>query len=263
MSEQFDASIRFPDEDLPEGAVVDGEVLTEDVDEEFDFVVIGSGASGAIAAHTLTHAGFTVGILEEGPWVKTREFSEVVFDAFKRMFRDAGTQVLEGHSYMPHIQGSCVGGSTVMNSAIAWRTPEDVVDDWSKSFGLSGVVSMAALEHDLNVHAVLDDALGENNRLFLEEGDRAGIHPTRMRRYERDCKGTGRCMTGCPNAAKQGMSVTYIPWALATGRARIFTSCRAEKVEITGGRATGVRARTTSTVRGRATNRRVHLRADV
>ena len=115
-------AVRYPDEDLPEGSVVDGETLTHDIDEEFDFVVIGSGAAGAVAAHTLARAGFSVGILEEGPWVKTREFGETVYLAFKRMFRDAGTQILEGHHYIPLIQGRCVGGSTVMNSAIAWRT---------------------------------------------------------------------------------------------------------------------------------------------
>jgi choline dehydrogenase-like flavoprotein len=48
------------------------------------------------------------------------------------------------------------------------------------------------------------------------------------------------CITGCPSAAKQGMSVTYVPWALRTGRTRIFTSCRVEAVEIRGARATSV-----------------------
>lgn len=262
-----DHASHYPDEDLPEGAVVDGETITSDVDEEFDFVVVGSGASGAVAAHTLVDAGFTVGIVEEGPWVKTREFGDVVYDAFKRMFRDAGTQVLEGHSYIPLIQGRCVGGSTVMNSAIAWRTPEDVLDDWSKDFGLGDALGVAALEphfdaleHELNVHAVLDDALGENNRKFIEQGQKEGIAPSRMRRYERGCKGSGRCMTGCPSAAKQGMSVTYVPWALARG-ARIFTSCRADKVLVEGGRAVGVLATTASPEPGKATKKRVRLRA--
>jgi choline dehydrogenase-like flavoprotein len=257
----------FADEDLPEGSVVDGETLAKDVDEAFDFVVIGSGASGAIAAHVLAKSGYSVGIVEEGPWVKTREFGEVVYEAFKRMFRDAGTQVLEGHSFMPLIQGRCVGGSTVMNSAIAWRTPEDVLDDWRDQFGLGATLSARdlephfdALENDLNVHAVLDDALGENNRMFLDQAAKEGIHPSRMRRYEKGCKGTGRCMTGCPHAAKQGMSVTYVPWALALG-ARIFTSCRCEKVEIEGGRAVAVLAKTTSTEPGKGTNRTVRLRA--
>jgi choline dehydrogenase-like flavoprotein len=257
----------FPDEDLPEGAVVDGENLHVDVDEEFDFVVVGSGAAGAVAAHTLAKAGFAVAIVEEGPWVKTREFTEPVYEAFKRMFRDAGTQVLEGHAFMPLIQGRCVGGSTVMNSAIAWRTPEDVVDEWRGRFGLGDAITMAALEphfdaleHDLNVHAVEDSALGENNRLFLEEGERAGLHPSRMRRYEKGCKGSGRCVTGCPNAAKQGMNVSYVPWALALG-ARVFASCRVDAVEIRGGRAVGVRATTTSSEPGLATRRAVRLRA--
>jgi len=258
---------RFPDEDLPEGSVVDGETLTKDIDDEFDYVVVGSGAAGSVAAHTLVCAGFSVGIVEEGPWVKTREFGEGVQGAFARMFRDNGTQVLEGNSYVPLIQGRCVGGSTVMNSAIAWRTPDDVFDDWSKRFGLGDSVTAASLdphfeslERDLNVHAVDDDALGENNRMFLEQAAKDGIDPRRMRRYERGCKGTGRCMTGCPSAAKQGMSVTYIPWALARG-ARIFASVHVEKVVVESGRAVGVVGKTTSTEPGKATKRRVKLRA--
>jgi choline dehydrogenase-like flavoprotein len=65
-----------------------------------------------------------------------------------------------------------------------------------------------------------------------------------MHRYDRGCKGSGYCLTGCPNGAKQGMSVTYVPWTLglggANGRARIFTSCRVKHVAIAGGRAVGV-----------------------
>jgi HSP90 family molecular chaperone len=120
----------YPDEALPEGSFVDGGALTRDVDEGFDYVVVGSGAAGAVAAHTLAKAGFSVAIVEEGPWVKTREFGERVYEAFRRMYRDSGTQVLEGRSYIPLIQGRCVGGSTVMNSAIAHRTPEDVLAEW-------------------------------------------------------------------------------------------------------------------------------------
>lgn len=235
-----------PDEDLPSGAVVCGEDLTAPVDEAFDFVVVGSGAAGAVAAHALARAGHRVAIVEEGPWVRTREFTGDVYSAFKRMFRDAGTQVLEGRSYMPLIQGRCVGGSTVMNSAIAWRTPDDVIDDWSARFGLGATISMDALaphfdalEQDLHVRPVSEEALGENNRRFLEEAERRGLHPRRMHRYERGCVGSGRCMTGCPSGAKQAMSVSYVPWALRLG-ARLFTSCRANKVDVRGGRAVAV-----------------------
>ncbi len=252
---------RFPDETLPEGAVVDGEQATRDVEESFDYVVIGSGASGAVAAHTLTEAGFRVAIVEEGPWVKTREFGTSVYGAFTRLFRDTGMQVLEGRAFLPLLQGRCVGGSTVVNSAIAWRTPEDVIDDWAARFGLGETVRMqdlephfAALEERLHVRAVDDQVLGRNNGSFLEQATARGISPHVMERYDSGCRGSGRCLQGCPNAAKQGMNVSYVPWSLARG-ARIFTSTRVDRVEMAHGRAVAVLARTTHGGRGKARHR--------
>jgi choline dehydrogenase-like flavoprotein len=241
----------FPDESLPDGSVVAGDTLDRDVEEAFDYVVIGSGAAGAVAAHVLAKSGAAVAIVEEGPWVKTREFGDRVYPAFRRMLRDAGAQAMRGRSYIPVIQGRCVGGSTVINSAIAHRTPEDVLDEWAKHFGLGGELTakalephFEALERELNAHAVSDEALGENNRLFLDNASALGLSARRTDRYERGCRGSGRCLTGCPSAAKQGMSVTYVPWALALG-ARLFSSCRVERVVVGGGKATGIVGHTT------------------
>lgn len=239
---------RFPDDDLPEGAVVDGEALDASASASADVVVVGSGAAGAVAAHALAAAGLEVAILEEGPWVKTREVREDVHGTFDRVMRLKGMQLLQGRAFMPMLQGRCVGGSTLVNSAIAWRAPEDVIDDWAGRFGLPLTPGMlephyAALERDLSVHEVAPDVLGENNRLFIEEARRRGFEAAPMHRYEKGCTGSGMCLTGCPTAAKQGMSVTYVPWALRTGRAQVFTSCRVERVELRGGRAVAVRAR--------------------
>ncbi len=245
----------WPDEELPEGAVIDGASPTSqgrDDRASYDFIVVGSGAGGAVAAYTLACAGYSVAIVEEGPWIKTRDFGVEVLGAFERMMRDRGLQVLKGRSLMPLLQGRCVGGSTVVNSAIAWRTPEDVIDDWSARFGLGASVTMAALEphfdaleHDLSVRAVDDAVLGANNALFLEQAGRASVGGAPMRRYDRGCTGSGRCLTGCPSAAKQGMSVSYIPWALARG-ARIYSSTRVDRVVVRGARAVGVEAHAAS-----------------
>ena len=256
--------LAFPDETLPEGAVVDGATLDRNVDDAFDYVVVGSGAAGAVAAHTLAHAGLSVAIVEEGPWVKTRQFGERVYDAFRQMVRDGGAQVIEGRAFIPLLQGRCVGGSTVMNSAIAHRTPDDVLAEWADRFGLGAHLTsrvlephFAALERELNVHAVNDDVLGNNNRLFLDEAGSQGLTARRMNRYERGCRGSGRCVQGCPNGAKQGMNVSYVPWALALG-ARIYCACRVDRVTVERGRATGVQARTTAPGGG---GRTVRLRA--
>lgn len=243
------AIVRGGDDVLPEGAVVDGERLRHPHDEIFDVIVVGSGAAGAVAAHAFAHAGLSVGIVEEGPWLRTKDMDGDVHAAFLRVMRDSGMQVLSGRAFMPVLQGRCVGGSTLVNSAIAWRIPEDVVDEWRTRFGLGRVVTMRALEphfealeRDLHVAEVAPEVLGENNRLFIEEARRFGFVAAKMRRYDRGCHGSGECLTGCPHGAKQGMSVTYVPWALSLG-ARLFTSCRAEYVELAGDRAVGIVAR--------------------
>lgn len=250
----------YPDEQLPEGSVVDGEALRRPESGGYDVVVVGSGAAGAVAAHAIAEAGLSVAIVEEGPWLRTREFTSDVHDIFGRVMRQSGMQVLQGRAFMPLIQGRCVGGSTLVNSAIAWRIPEDVVEDWGARFGLGEAITMRdlephfdALERDLSVRSVAPEVLGEHNRLFVEQAERRGIEAAPMRRYDRGCKGSGTCMTGCKSGAKQGMSVTYVPWALARG-ARIFTSCRVERVELRAGRAVAVVARS-------ATGQPVVLRA--
>lgn len=243
------------DEDLPDGTVVDGETLTRSIDDIFDVVVIGSGAAGATAAHTLGAAGLSVAIVEEGPWLATKDITKDVHGAFSRVMRQSGMQVLQGRAYMPMLQGRCVGGSTLVNSAIAWRIPEDVVDDWNARFGLADSITMKnlephfdALERDLNVREVDPAVMGENNRLFVKQASKLGFPAAPMRRYDRACQGSGMCLTGCPHGAKQGMSVTYVPRTLreSSGGARIFTSCAVDHVEIAGGRAVGVVARSAS-----------------
>ena len=267
--EDLDSGVtsRFADDAVPEGAWVDGETLTHDVDESFDFVVVGSGAAGAVAAHTLATSGFSVAMVEEGPWIKTRDVGEDVFGIFRRAMRDAGTQAIEGKAFMPLIQGRCVGGSTLVNSAIVWRTPDDVLDDWSRRFGLGDTIReedlaphFDVLERDLSAHTVDHDVLGENNQHFLDASKRRGFQSHAMKRYEKGCRGAARCLTGCPTGAKQGMNVSYVPWSLQAG-ARLFSSCRVDKVVIEHGRATGVLATTTHVHRARATRKRVMLRA--
>jgi choline dehydrogenase-like flavoprotein len=238
---------RFPDDDLPEGAVIDGDALGSSRTESCDVVVIGSGAAGGVAAHVLANAGLDVAILEEGPWLKTRDVREDVHGTFARVMRLQGMQVLQGRSFIPMLQGRCVGGSTLVNSAIAWRVPEDVLADWSARFGLSLTMRALephydALEHDLSVREVPAGVLGENNRLFVDAARARGFEAASMRRYDRGCSGSAMCITACPSAAKQGMSVTYVPWSLRLGRARIFTSCRALRIELHGSRAAAVHA---------------------
>jgi choline dehydrogenase-like flavoprotein len=223
---------------------VDGLVQKLPVDEIFDFVVVGTGAAGAVAAHGLACEGFSVAMVEEGAWVHEKHFGTDVYGTFQNLVRDTGMTIMKGRSFIPYLQGRCVGGSTVINSAIAWRAPEDVFEDWRRDFGVDLTLAQlephyAALEHDLSVREVAANVMGESNRIFLEVAKANGVHAAPMKRYDAGCEGSGRCLQGCPTGKKQSMALTYVPWALDRG-ARLFTSCKVVRVDVRGDRAVGV-----------------------
>ena len=43
--------------------------------DEVDFVIVGSGAAGGVLAKELSSNGFTVVVLEQGPYLKEADFS--------------------------------------------------------------------------------------------------------------------------------------------------------------------------------------------
>ncbi len=247
--------------------IVDNKDVSGDHKDEADFVVIGTGAAGGAAAKVLAEAGHEVVIIEEGRYVGTSEFKDTVYDATLNMFRDTGTLTAMGKAITLILQGRCVGGSTAINAAICWRIPEDVYEQWTGKWGLSGAIPRAELddcfetiEDELNIHPVEKGVMGLNNDLMAKGAAALGIPGRIIPRNEKGCTGTGRCLTGCPNDAKLSTNVAYIPRALDQG-ARLYTSCRAERIQILDGRAKVVHAAFKDPYSGKGTHTlKVHAR---
>ena len=91
-----------------------------------DYVVIGTGAGGAAAASQLARGGAKVVMVEAGPWRDPGDYPSSVYGSFRDLFDHWGTTVTRGRAIWPIIQAACVGGSTVINSAIVVRTPGDI-----------------------------------------------------------------------------------------------------------------------------------------
>lgn len=235
-------------ERFADGAVVDGSALTNVHADAADYVVVGSGAAGGIAAWTLAEAGWSVIVVEEGPWVRTREFQLDVSHAFKTLYRWGGTGFVTGRSFLPLLQGMCVGGSTTINSAIVWRLPGDVYEDWARDYGVGAAINpdvvepcFDRVEKELRVRVVQEEVLGRNSGLMREGMVKLGIEPHPIERYEQGCRGSARCAQGCPNAAKMSTALTCIPWMLERG-GRIYTNTRVTRATARSGRAHGVEA---------------------
>jgi choline dehydrogenase-like flavoprotein len=254
-------------------AQTDGEVRVfaqydRDFREEADVVVIGSGPTGSIVAHRLSEAGRRVVLLEEGPPFTPGEFEMDGARSMARTMREGGLRTTMG-TVLPTMQAICLGGGSLINSAICPRPPAFVLDDWSTKFDLSHT-TRAELDPHYDAVAKLvgigptpENVLGRRNELFLEGCESLGYSSEPMPRNVVGCRGSGECFTGCRSRAKQSADVSVIPAAIRQG-ARVLTSVQVQRVRSEGLRATGVEGQVVEPLTGRPTHRfRVDAKAVV
>ena len=98
-----------------------------------DVVVVGSGAGGAVVARELVRRGRRVLIVERGPHVERSEFVEDEAVMYSRLYSDGALQTSRDFTFQV-LQGMCVGGTTVVNNAVSFRMPDDVLARWNAEF---------------------------------------------------------------------------------------------------------------------------------
>ncbi len=231
------------------GAVILGRDHSGDLDLGADVVIVGSGAAGAVMAAYLAEAGQDVVVLEEGGYHLPEQYGNYrPSEHLRHLWRDSGMTFTFPIGDSPAINmmlGRCVGGSSLLTGGVCFRTPEWVLDEWSRDHGLTDLTpaSMAPIfeevERICEVHEVPVEMRSRSTALFAEGASRRG-HPLKpTRRNTRGCNGCGKCNFGCPDKAKLSVDVTYLPRALRAG-ARVYADCLVDRVETKDGRAVGV-----------------------
>ncbi len=209
-----------------------------------DVVVIGSGAGGATIAAELAEAGFEVVVVEEGSYYQTRDFSADTSAMVRQLYRDGGATMALGNPPILYQEGIAVGGSTVINGGMSWRTPDKILDRWERDFGLTGIAHdleahFARVEKRIHVAPMDPEVIGNDNHLLKKGADAKGWNIIGNLRNQAHCAGSNRCAFGCPTGAKQSSLVSYIPRALHFG-ARVYADVRVDEITRHGKRATGV-----------------------
>lgn len=198
-------------------------------------VVIGSGAGGGVAAYQLAAAGVDTVILEEGGYFQGKDFNQREEDMMAALYRSSGRQMTTD-GLISVYQGSCFGGSTVINTADATLIEPEVLHHWQQKFGLATLTeeslaaSYARVHKDLNVHRLEEHLLNRNNNMLLETSRRLGYKAGVFDSNRKGCVGSGYCYSGCAYDAKQGTHLTYLPRASQLG-AQIFTDMRVDRIE--------------------------------
>lgn len=235
----------MPPTGLPVTQAVD--VQEKELRLQADVVVVGSGSGGAVAAYEIARAGRKVIILEAGRYVPSSSFKEDLTDSMKRMYQDSGLQT-NSTGDLVLLQGSTVGGSSVIDATICERVPTDVLKSWQKDFGLDNLTieDMNAhyekMEKRLAVHQNEPHEINDCANTVIRGCEAMGWSWKPVSRNVSQCALTGHCVAGCASDRKQSALVTHLPWAIANG-AELYANTYVDFVNTRNGRASGVEAR--------------------
>jgi len=217
-----------------------------------EYLVIGSGAGGSVAAMELAEAGKDVIVIEEGLHIKTADFTNNISGMTQKNWRNSGVTPFWGKPPIGFAEGKCVGGSTVINGGLLWRTPQRMLDIWENQYGLKGYTIDDLIPHFEKIEQILKvgyhkkDNQNIDSDVLIKGCDNLGWNYVPVPRAGgEDCSNSNLCPTGCPTGAKQSTALTYIPRAINAG-VKIYTGCRAIRINKHGNLADTVKIKVKS-----------------
>jgi choline dehydrogenase-like flavoprotein len=219
----------------------------------YDAVIVGSGAGGGEIAFRLASAGKKVAVVEAGGSYNTDQFDWFELLALRNLWwepRFTSNYEMSGGRLKHEValgMGRCVGGSTTIFTAVAYRAFPENIERWNKVTGVVNeeglplsisdlVPSYKKVERETSVSRYTDWDLGVQ---LLQKGfTKLGLPLEPVDAFiNRDCDHSG-CLFGCPTGAKRGSLVAYVIPALYQG-AEIFPNCYVTEVLLRPSEANG------------------------
>jgi choline dehydrogenase-like flavoprotein len=227
--------------------VLDADALTADT-LETDVCVIGSGAAGAVLAYRLAERGRSVLVVERGKYVAPSQFSEDEVEMIGKVYADGAFQQTEDFRFTI-LQGSCVGGTTVINNAVCFDPPARVIKQWNGPRNDAGLdepalaQSIAAVRQLVDVGRQNHDRLNPSGARFADQARRPPEAPGSalevgvVEANIRDCLGCGYCNIGCAYGRKLSMLDRVLPNAQRLkAPVRIVAQCPVTRLLVRSGR---------------------------
>jgi choline dehydrogenase-like flavoprotein len=222
-----------------------------------DVVIIGSGAAASVLAHTLLAKGRDVLMLERGDYVERSQMTDNEAEMLSKLYADGALQLTRDFE-LQVLQGSCVGGSTVVNNAVSFELPPQVLERWNDpQLYNSGLDTHQLMESFARVRQLI--RVQQQNHPHLNKGarpveqgiKRLGLDETPnvfhvVEANIEGCYGCGYCNIGCQFGKKLSMLDVVLPAAQqmrGPEALRILAGCEAHKLHGRGNTVTGVSCR--------------------
>ncbi len=230
----------------------------DSIEDEYDVIVVGSGAGGAVAAYHMAHDHrYKVLIVEAGPFYPSPRINHHELDMVANLFKHGALQTSTNRDFVV-FQGRCVGGSSTINNGIclrvneAGRTHPDAVDIFAKWNSIGAPVDAAAFHQSYDAIKTrlgidtIEPRSGRHNGPHLINGWHAYAATSTDPKDSRAvadwfaknfgppntpsaCAYCGYCNAGCAYGRRMGMAQTYLPDACRAG-ARILPGTKADKI---------------------------------
>ncbi len=236
--------------------------VLSDVIEWDGVVIIGSGPGASIMAKGLSERGKRVLLIERGEHTDPSEFNEDEIDMVSRLYADGALQQAADFRFQV-IQGSAVGGSSVVNNAVCFDTPLTVLDKWNDGNGIDAGLDLdryvqcnKRVNEMIGVHRIDDtphtmsreEYLNPGGKKFMLGIERLGYsqapHTARsVSANIQQCVGCGYCNMGCKWGKKLSMLNNILPQAQEKAGAenfQIIAGCEVLKLKSTGGKITSL-----------------------
>jgi cholesterol oxidase len=255
---------------------------------DFDFIVIGSGFGGSVAAHRLTEKGYRVAVMEMGRRWTPQTLPRTSWSLRRWFWRPRlGLRGFFNMRFFKHVtilHGCAVGGGSITYACTLLRPPDKVwqmgswagLADWTAEMPhhyqsaerMLGVIDNRILgpaDHLLEqaaeaagvAHtfyrtkvAIFEPRAGEPGGKTFPDPFFAGEGPERT-----TCTACGGCMMGCRHGAKNTLDLNYLYLAEKHG-ARIFAETQVVDVKPLGGADDGRAGYEVRTIRSTAWIRR-------
>lgn len=220
-------------------------------------VIIGSGAAGGILAAQLLERdpNCSIILLEKGPFVPSKDFTEDEVGMIGKLYSDGALQLSQSLRFSI-LQGSCVGGSTVVNNAVCFRTPPEVLDKWNANGRViepdEFLAAQDAVMDYMRINPItaatripLDDLLNHGDNAFINKGmeEYFRAYPQQhdysvVSANIEDCLGCGYCNIGCAFDRKLSVLTEVLPKAQQAhpGRLQILSEAQVVKLHHRNGR---------------------------
>lgn len=206
------------------------------IQNEYDYIVVGAGAGGATMAKELCKKSDKVVLLERG----IRETKIGKFTDAAR-FYDSGFMYTNKKSKEGIIlwRGILAGGSAFLSAGNMTRCMEDEF----KNYGIDLANAFTEAENELQVAPIDERLISKGSRTIAKAAEALGwpMKPMRKAIDSSKCIRCGKCTYGCITGAKW-TPLAYLEEAALNGL-QIIYNVKVEKIQVKNGKVEGVIAK--------------------